>query len=36
MWLALKRKFYELYPKLDTIGDSQEEWEAFKASLVEA
>ena len=36
MWLALKRTLYKLHPEFDTIGDTEEEWEAFEAGLKEA
>ncbi len=36
MWLALKRKLYDLYLEFGNIGDLAEEWIAFKAGLKEA
>ncbi len=36
MWLALKRKLHELHPEFDTMGTSDEEWQAFEAGLKEA
>ena len=34
--LALKRTLYKLHPEFNTIGDTEEEQEAFKAGLKEA
>ena len=36
MWWALKRKLHQLHPELDTLGDSQEEWDRFCEGLKEA
>jgi transposase len=36
MWWMLKRVLHKLYPELDTIGTSAEDWEKFCSALKEA
>jgi hypothetical protein len=36
MWWMLKRVLHRLYPELDTIGRSAEDWERFCSGLKEA
>lgn len=36
LWWALKKKVHELHPELETMGDSEEDWEALRAALKEA
>jgi hypothetical protein len=35
MWWALKRIVHQRYPELDTIGESQEDWDRFCKALKE-